>query len=34
MVEIVRFCGRNGLRVAFNGGGHNAPITWDDTRCS
>ena len=31
MVEIVRFAGENGLRVAFNGGGHNAgPITWDD----
>ncbi len=31
MVEIVRFAGANGLRVAFNGGGHNAgPITWDD----
>ena len=24
MVEIVRFAGENGLRVAFNGGGHNA----------
>jgi FAD/FMN-containing dehydrogenase len=31
VVEIVRFAGENGLRVAFNGGGHNAgPITWDD----
>jgi FAD/FMN-containing dehydrogenase len=31
MVEIIRFAGENGLRVAFNGGGHNAgPITWDD----
>jgi FAD/FMN-containing dehydrogenase len=31
MVEVVRFAGENGLRVAFNGGGHNAgPITWDD----
>ena len=31
MVEIVRYAGENGLRVAFNGGGHNAgPIVWDD----
>ena len=31
MAETVRFAGENGLRVAFNGGGHNAgPITWDD----
>ena len=31
MVEIVRFAGENSLRVAFNGGGHNAgPIRWDD----
>ena len=31
MQAIVRFAAEHGLRVAFNGGGHNAgPITWDD----
>ncbi len=31
MQAIVRFAGEHGLRVAFNGGGHNAgPIAWDD----
>jgi FAD binding domain/Berberine and berberine like len=30
MKAIVRFAGEHGLRVAFNGGGHNAgPIRWD-----
>ncbi len=31
MQAIIRFAGEHGLRIAFNGGGHNAgPITWDD----
>ncbi len=31
VVAVVEFAGEHGLRIAFQGGGHNAgPITWDD----